>query len=175
VALYLIAQVFYIFSYRPLVHTFATALLHPGTALYIPPFRAISKTSQRADMSKRHSSPNLKQLETLYTFQPIPKEQSKASLIRPTVPEKRYKTPIFFFSFFPLSLSNETNQPHQKKKNRNKYYDKLLSFLEQDRFVVGTLCVFYAIMKNQGISFSKFQCFNCVLQRWMITYWNWAG
>eukprot|EP01119_Soliformovum_irregulare_P014909 TRINITY_DN4131_c0_g1_i1.p1 TRINITY_DN4131_c0_g1~~TRINITY_DN4131_c0_g1_i1.p1 ORF type:complete len:976 (-),score=250.71 TRINITY_DN4131_c0_g1_i1:40-2967(-) len=121
-AVFLMAQVFHIFNYKPLINTLAAAFIHPNPELYTyAPVRVFPVSRSRP--SKRHSLSDLKKLEENAIKERQRQLEQQKKILEEIIKDPNRKTNIFF--------------------------EAILSYFQHDdRIVLGVICLLYAIAKN---------------------------
>lgn len=146
-AVFLLSQIFYIFSFQPLVNTIAAALVHPNPSSYSFPHlqRPISQLETRRMPKTRYSLSDLHKLEKDTLRAEKSKEhlkEEKKSNTAPTTPSFNHTT---------VQENQQVTQIETIPKI-NKFYETLISFFKDgDRMILIVVCLFYALTKNQAI------------------------
>jgi len=161
-AVFLLAQVFYIFTYKPVVNTIAAALVHPQPSSYSLPHlqRPVSQLETRRMPRMRYSLSDLCKLEADTKKERLKqklKEEKKSS----TAPTTPLMTPSHSHAHNNPTQPNST-QPAQQNTSTvneppktNKFYDTLITFFaEGDSMILAVVCLFYALIRNQSVESS---------------------
>eukprot|EP01114_Cavostelium_apophysatum_P008324 TRINITY_DN2072_c1_g1_i4.p1 TRINITY_DN2072_c1_g1~~TRINITY_DN2072_c1_g1_i4.p1 ORF type:complete len:842 (-),score=215.14 TRINITY_DN2072_c1_g1_i4:51-2576(-) len=163
-AVFLLAQTFFIFTYKPLVNSLAATLVVTFRSVSVKPngkvptplyplfctsplLKPISPKTTRLSKAHRYSSPNLARLEMERNHPGgnLPKSlefsRSEGQNLRKEIFEEHAN-----------HHRTESVKEMARKHKRNKYYDTILSYLtEDDRLVLSDLCLLYGIMKNAAV------------------------
>ncbi|PRP81025.1 hypothetical protein PROFUN_11177 [Planoprotostelium fungivorum] len=132
-SIFLLTQVFHIFTYSPMLNAVAAAIIHPSSETYgTSPTRAISVTP----VKRTYSSPDL------YKGNPEAENRTEAETTEENVP-KGEKTEV--------TLERGTDILADGRP-KNKYYQVLMGYLNgEERTALNVICLLYSITKSNNI------------------------
>lgn len=137
--MFLLAQVFYIFSYKPLVNSIAAAIFHPDPTnyTYSNVKTPLSPTIVSRLPTKRYSLSDLRELEQQHL-------RAEQHALEEKLSEQASNG---------ITQANQ-RYPHHKRltSNSNKYFLALMSLMQtDDRMAMSVMCLLYGLIRNQGI------------------------